>query len=125
MPMRGWIKATIAGTILALAGHVSPAVAQGKKGGPSVPRSAPKRPNRPQQNPVRELERFQRMPSAERQKELSKLPPERRAQMEQRLQRLDNLPPAQREKELKRLEAFQNLSPVRRINAGHGCPAMR
>ncbi|MBZ5604622.1 MAG: DUF3106 domain-containing protein [Acidobacteriia bacterium] len=100
--------------LIALAGYVSPAAAQGRKGGAAVPRPAPRRPNRPQQNPARELERFQKMSPADRQKELDRLPPERRAQVEQRLQRLDRLSPAQREKELRRLEAFQNLDPQRR-----------
>jgi hypothetical protein len=109
MPMRRLI--TVA--VLAAGVCVSPAIAQ-KKGGPSVPRPAPKRPNRPPQNPARELERFQRMAPADREKELAKLPPERRAQFEQRLQRFDKMPPAQREKALKRLEAFGNLTPERR-----------
>jgi hypothetical protein len=111
MPMRRLAAVTMA---VGLAGYVSPAAAQ-KKGGPSVPRTAPKRPVRPAQNPARELERFQKMSAADREKELAKLPPERRSQVEQRLQRLDSMPPAQREKQLKRLEAFQNLSPERRV----------
>ena len=110
MPMRR----AIAVTAVVLAGYVSPSVIAQKKGGPSVPRPAPRRPNRPQQNPARELERFQKMSPADREKELQKLPPERRAQVEQRLQRLDSLPPAQRERQLKRLEALGDLQPDRR-----------
>src|SRR5579859_608851 len=99
MPMRS----VVAITVLSVTGYVSTAAAQGKKGGAAVPRPAPKRPNRPAQNPARELDRFQKMSAPDRQKALDKLPPERRAQVEQRLQRLDKMPAGQREKALKRL----------------------
>src|SRR5262245_1744518 len=104
MPMRR----AFAVTVLSAAAYVCPAVAQ-RKAGPTVPRQAPKRPPHPQQNPARELEKFQRMSPDQRQKELDKLPPERRTQVEQRLNRFDRMSPAQREKALKRLEAFQGL----------------
>src|SRR3974390_1879436 len=112
------MRATTAGGVLValvvftVAGGAA-AFAQSKHG-PSVNRTAPKRPARPQQNPVKELERFQKMSPDQRQKELDKLPPERRGRFEQQLNRFENLPPEQREKALKRLEALQNLSPERR-----------
>src|SRR5258708_2022600 len=95
--------------LLALGGTAPSAIAQGKKGAAAMPRPAPKRPNRPQKNPVRELERFQRMSPQQRQSELSRLPPERRQQIEQRMARLQNLSPEQRQHLERRYEAYQNL----------------
>lgn len=92
---------------------VSPLVAQGRKGAPSIARRAPERPQRPQGNPARELDRFARMSPQERQKQLSKLPPERRQQIETRLERYQNLSPQQRQQLQQRFEAFQKMPPER------------
>lgn len=96
--------------LLAVWGSVSPAAAQGKKGNVNRP---PSRVNRPQENPAKELDRFQRMSPEERQKELDKLPPERRQQIERRLERIQNLSPKQRERALERLQKLRDLPPDR------------
>jgi hypothetical protein len=70
--------------------------------------------NQPKENPVEQLERFQKMSPEERDKALAKLPPERRERVEQQLQRFDKMKPEQREQQMARLKAFQKLSPQRR-----------
>ncbi len=113
---------TAAAVILFVWGHVSPAWAQKK---PPKPPPAPRmNPNRggnrggggrnPKQDPVKELERFQRMSPEQREKEMAKLPPQRRARMEQQMERFDRMTPAERERALNRLETMQHLSPERR-----------
>lgn len=98
-----------AAALLVVWGGVSPAAAQGKKG----PKTPSPRVSRPQQNPAKELDRFQRMSPEERQKELDKLPPARRQQIEQRLERLQNLSPKQRQQALDRLQKLHDLPPER------------
>jgi len=92
-------------TMLLVCLPAAPLFAQGKRAGPA--RKAPERPMR--SSPVRELERFEKMPVEQRQQELSKLPAERRQQIERRLAHLAKLSPDQRTALNKRWEQFQHL----------------
>jgi hypothetical protein len=87
----------------------APIFAQGKRAAPT--RKAAERPARV--GGMRELERFEKMPTAQRQEELAKLPPERRQQIERRLAHLAKLTPEQRSALNKRWEQFQHLPPDR------------
>lgn len=114
MPKR-WL---IAVSALAVWGIVSTA-AQGKQPAPP-PRANPvlRRPNNAGKapiNPVKELERFQKMSPEQRDKEMAKLRPAQRQRMERLLERFENMPPAMREQALRRLEALHELSPERRM----------
>jgi len=108
----------IAVSALAVWGVVC-AAAQGKQPAPPPRENAvPRRPNnagKPPINPVKELERFQKMPPEQREKEMAKLRPAQRQRMERLLERFENMPPAQREQALRRLEALHELSPERRF----------
>ena len=71
--------------VLLVCAPAAPVWAQGKRVAPS--RKASERAARPQ-NPVRQLERFEKMSPQQREEELAKLPPERRQQLERRMERL-------------------------------------
>ena len=101
---------------------VCPLAAQKRSSAPpphSAPAPAPHPPkagnaNQGKENPVEQLERFQKMPPEDREKALSKLPQERRARVEQQLANLDKLTPEQRARQIERLKTLQSLPPERR-----------
>ncbi len=95
---------------------VSPLMAQRRTANPPPPRGAKPRAgaNQPKENPVDQLERFQRLSPQDREKELSKLPAARRARVEQQLANLDKLTPEQRARRFARLRTLENLPPERR-----------
>src|SRR5579862_4669423 len=64
-----------AALLVGVGGAMCPLAAQGRKASPSIARRAPERPQRPQANPARELDRFAKMSAQQREKQLSKLPP--------------------------------------------------
>lgn len=66
---------------------------------------------RPPRARLNAIDKLNRMPSAQRQKELEKLSPERRVQVEDRLEKYNRLPPAQQERLRAQTETFQNLPP--------------
>jgi hypothetical protein len=106
----------LAVVLLVVCGIASTAAPQGKKVNPPRAAAGPKHPNPnrpPPQNPAKELERFQKMSPADREKELAKLPPQRRQQLEQRLERFEKLSPEQRQKLLQRLQTLHDLPPER------------
>lgn len=108
-----------AAALLFVWGYAPPVYAQ-KNSKPPKPPPAPRvninkgAGKNPKNDPVKELERFQKMSPEEREKELAKLPPQRRERVERQMERLDNMSPEQRARMLNRLQTMQHLSPERK-----------